>query len=121
MSVSQVGAGNVKYRCVITDAEGASVTSEECTVTWEDNGFLMYVEDVFSVQGRGTILTGKITYGEIKTNETVYIVSADGTKTEAKPCPYYFTLYGDVTYGERLVLPPYGFVAFKVELPLDKD
>ena len=83
VSVSQVNAGNVKYRCVITDAEGAAVTSEECTVTWEDNGFLMYVEDVFSVQGRGTVLTGKITYGEIKTNDTVYIVSADGTKTEA--------------------------------------
>ena len=83
VSVSQVSAGNVKYRCVITDAEGASVTSEECTVTWEDNGFLMYVEDVFSIQGRGTVLTGKITYGEIKTNDTVYIVSADGTKTEA--------------------------------------
>jgi len=83
VSVSQVGAGNVKYRCVITDADGATVTSEECTVTWEDNGFLMYVEDVFSIQGRGTILTGKITYGEIKTNDTIYIVAADGTKTEA--------------------------------------
>lgn len=44
----------------------------------------------------------------------------DSTKADARACPYYFTLYGDVTYGEKLVLPPYGFVAFKVELPLDR-
>lgn len=44
----------------------------------------------------------------------------DSSKTEARPCPYYYTLYGNVRYGERIVLPPYSFVAFKVELPLDK-
>ncbi len=44
----------------------------------------------------------------------------DSSKTEARPCPYYNTLYGNVTYGEKLVLQPYGFVAFKVELPLDR-
>lgn len=44
----------------------------------------------------------------------------DNKKVDTVACPYYFTLYGDVTYGEKLVLPPYGFVAFKVELPSDR-
>ncbi len=44
----------------------------------------------------------------------------DSSKAEARACPYYFTLHGDVTYGEKLVLPPYGFVAFKIELPSDR-
>lgn len=44
----------------------------------------------------------------------------DNSKMEDRLCPYYNTLYGNVTYGERLVLDPYSFVAFKVELPLDR-
>ena len=42
----------------------------------------------------------------------------DSSKTDVKSCSYYHTLYGDVKFEERLVLPPYGFAAFKVELPL---
>ncbi len=47
-----------------------------------DKPFLMPVEDVFSITGRGTVATGRIEQGIIKTGETVEIVGIrDTTKT----------------------------------------
>ena len=40
----------------------------------EDSPFLMPVEDVFSISGRGTVATGRVERGVIKMNETVEIV-----------------------------------------------
>ena len=45
-----------------------------------DKPFLMPVEDVFSIKGRGTVATGKIDRGIIKTNEEVEIVGFKPTK-----------------------------------------
>jgi elongation factor Tu len=45
-----------------------------------DKPFLMPIEDVFSIEGRGTVVTGKVEQGVIKTNDEVEIV---GLKTEA--------------------------------------
>jgi elongation factor Tu len=39
-----------------------------------DNPFLMPVEDVFTITGRGTVITGRIERGVVKVNETVDIV-----------------------------------------------
>jgi elongation factor Tu len=39
-----------------------------------DKPFLMAIEDVFTITGRGTVVTGKIERGIIKVNETVDIV-----------------------------------------------
>jgi elongation factor Tu len=39
-----------------------------------DKDFLMAVEDVFSIEGRGTVATGRIERGTIKTGEDVEIV-----------------------------------------------
>src|ERR1700741_1430124 len=36
--------------------------------------FLMPVEDIFTIQGRGTVATGRIERGKVKVNETVEIV-----------------------------------------------
>ena len=41
--------------------------------------FLMPVEDVFSIKGRGTVVTGRIERGTIKINETVEIVGMKKT------------------------------------------
>ncbi len=46
-----------------------------------DKAFLMSVEDVFSISGRGTVATGRIECGEIKVGEEVEIV---GMKETAK-------------------------------------
>jgi elongation factor Tu len=44
-----------------------------------DKPFLMPVEDVFSITGRGTVATGRIEQGIIKTGETVEVVGIKAT------------------------------------------
>src|SRR3990167_4893148 len=39
-----------------------------------DKPFLMPIEDVFSIKGRGTVVTGRAERGKVKVNETVEIV-----------------------------------------------
>jgi elongation factor Tu len=46
-----------------------------------DKPFLMSVEDVFSITGRGTVATGRIERGQIKVNDTVEIVGLRDTTT----------------------------------------
>jgi len=46
-----------------------------------DKPFLMSVEDVFSITGRGTVATGRIERGIVKLNETVEIVGLKDTST----------------------------------------
>ncbi len=44
-----------------------------------DQDFLMPVEDVFTIQGRGTVVTGRIEKGTIKLNEEIEIVGMKDT------------------------------------------
>jgi elongation factor Tu len=46
-----------------------------------DKPFLMSVEDVFSIKGRGTVVTGRIERGLIKVGETIEIVGLKDTKS----------------------------------------
>ncbi len=45
-----------------------------------DKPFLMAVEDVFTIQGRGTVVTGRVDRGKIKVNEEVEIVGLKDTQ-----------------------------------------
>ncbi len=45
-----------------------------------DKPFLMSVEDVFSIKGRGTVATGRIEQGVVKVNEEVEIVGLRDTR-----------------------------------------
>ena len=45
-----------------------------------DKPFLMSIEDVFSITGRGTVVTGRIEQGILKVNEEVEIVGIRATK-----------------------------------------
>jgi elongation factor Tu len=45
-----------------------------------DKPFLMPVEDVFTITGRGTVITGRIERGVVKVNETVDIIGIKDTK-----------------------------------------
>ncbi|MFN9619643.1 MAG: elongation factor Tu [Synechococcaceae cyanobacterium] len=45
-----------------------------------DKPFLMAVEDVFSITGRGTVATGRIERGKVKVGETVQIVGIKDTR-----------------------------------------
>ena len=46
-----------------------------------DKPFLMPIEDIFSIEGRGTVVTGRIERGRVKVNEEIEIV---GLKPTAK-------------------------------------
>jgi elongation factor Tu len=46
-----------------------------------DKPFLMPIEDVFTIQGRGTVVTGKVEQGIVKTGDEIEIV---GLRTTAK-------------------------------------
>src|SRR3989344_5786664 len=46
-----------------------------------DKPFLMPVEDVFSIKGRGTVVTGRIERGVGKINDTIEIVGLKETKS----------------------------------------
>ena len=45
-----------------------------------DQPFLMPIEDVFSIEGRGTVVTGRIERGIVKTGETIEIVGIKDTE-----------------------------------------
>ena len=45
-----------------------------------DKPFLMSIEDVFTITGRGTVVTGRVERGELKLNEEVEIVGIKDTR-----------------------------------------
>jgi elongation factor Tu len=55
----------------LMDAVDASIPEPERDV---DKPFLMPIEDVFTITGRGTVVTGRIERGVLKVNETVELV-----------------------------------------------
>jgi elongation factor Tu len=46
-----------------------------------DKPFLMPIEDVFGIKGRGTVTTGRIERGQVKVGETVEIIGLKDTQT----------------------------------------
>src|SRR4029079_7965763 len=47
-----------------------------------DKPFLMPIEDVFSISGRGTVVTGRVERGKVKVGESVEIVGFKPTETK---------------------------------------
>lgn len=45
-----------------------------------DKPFLMPIEDVFSIKGRGTVVTGRVERGKVKVNEEIEIVGFSDTR-----------------------------------------
>jgi elongation factor Tu len=73
--------GDEEYEQKILDLAEALDTYIPEPVRDLDKPFLMPVEDVFSITGRGTVATGRIEQGIIKTGETVEIVGIKPTTT----------------------------------------
>ena len=65
----------------ITNLMNAIDTDIPEPVRENDKPFLMSVEDVFSITGRGTVATGRIERGMVKLNETVEIIGLRPTTT----------------------------------------
>ena len=49
-----------------------------------DKPFLMPIEDVFSISGRGTVVTGRVETGIVKVGEEVEIVGIKDTKQDGR-------------------------------------
>ncbi len=73
---SALGAlnGDAKWVATVTELMDAVDTWIEEPVRDQDKPFLMPIEDVFSITGRGTVATGRIEAGVINSGEPVDIV-----------------------------------------------
>src|SRR5579884_165331 len=65
--------GAEEYKCIfeLMDAVDSYIPQPERAI---DKPFLMPVEDVFGIKGRGTVATGRIERGQIKTGEEIEIL-----------------------------------------------
>lgn len=72
------------------DAEGEKAITELMKTVDEyipepvrelEKPFLLPIEDVFSIKGRGTVVTGRVTRGKVKVGETVEIVGIKATQS----------------------------------------
>ena len=70
---SATDPGAEEYKCIfeLMDAVDSYIPQPERAI---DKPFLMPVEDVFGIKGRGTVATGRIERGQIKTGEEVEIL-----------------------------------------------
>jgi elongation factor Tu len=68
-----------EYKCIheLMDAVDGYIPTPERPI---DKPFLMPIEDVFSISGRGTVVTGRVERGVIKVGEEVEIVGLGETK-----------------------------------------
>ena len=48
------------------------------TVSIAKDGFRLTVSDVFSIKGRGTVVTGTVESGTVNTGDTVHLTRVDG-------------------------------------------
>src|SRR5580765_7744977 len=62
-----------EYACIneLMDAVDTYIPTPERPI---DRPFLMPIEDVFGIKGRGTVVTGRIERGQVKTGEVVEII-----------------------------------------------
>ena len=69
-----------EYECIkqLMDAVDSYIPTPDRKA---DQPFLMPVEDVFTITGRGTVATGRVERGQLKTNDTVEIVGIKETRS----------------------------------------
>src|SRR5687768_3239355 len=81
-------------------AVDASIPEPERDV---DKPFLMPIEDVFTITGRGTVVTGRVERGQLKKMEEVEIVGIHDTKkTTATDLEMFRKLLDDVQAGDNV-------------------
>jgi len=71
---SEMGAGAIHK---LMDAVDSFIPTPERPI---DKSFLMPIEDVFSISGRGTVVTGRIEQGVVKVGEEVEVVGIKDTQ-----------------------------------------
>ncbi len=71
---SEIGSGAIMQ---LADALDSYIPEPERAV---DGAFLMPIEDVFSISGRGTVVTGRIERGVVKVGEEIEIIGIKDTE-----------------------------------------
>ena len=74
------GRDNPDSKCIfaLLEAIDAHIPAPQREI---DKPFLMPIEDVFSIEGRGTVVTGRVERGRVKTGESVEMVGIKDTRT----------------------------------------
>ncbi|MGO8998618.1 MAG: elongation factor Tu [Polyangiaceae bacterium] len=72
--------GDAKWEAAIGELIEALDTEIPEPVRDIDKPFLMAIEDVFSIKGRGTVVTGRVERGVVKTGEEVEIIGFRDTR-----------------------------------------
>jgi elongation factor Tu len=80
LTTAKPGRDNPESKCIfdLLDAIDSFIPEPVREI---DKPFLMPVEDVFSIEGRGTVATGRVERGVIKVGETVEIVGLGDTRS----------------------------------------
>jgi elongation factor Tu len=80
---SALGAlnGEEKWEQTVDELMAAVDSYIPTPVREVEKPFLMPVEDIFTIQGRGTVATGRVERGRVKVNEQVEIVGIRDTRT----------------------------------------
>ncbi|MDM5147296.1 elongation factor Tu [Candidatus Persebacteraceae bacterium Df01] len=96
---SDIGLGSIRK---LAEALDTYIEEPERAV---DGAFLMPVEDVFSISGRGTVVTGRIDRGKIKVGEEIEIVGIrDTAKTICTGVEMFRKLLDDGQAGDNVGL-----------------
>jgi elongation factor Tu len=79
MNSTSTEAGAEEYKCIfeLMDAVDSYIPTPDRPI---DKPFLMPIEDVFTISGRGTVVTGRVERGIIKVGEEVEIVGLGETR-----------------------------------------
>jgi len=72
--------GDEKWEAKILELLDALDSYVEDPIRETDKPFLMAIEDVFTITGRGTVVTGRIERGQVKLNDEVEIVGLRDTQ-----------------------------------------
>jgi elongation factor Tu len=80
---SALGAlnGDAKWEATVDELMAAVDSFIPTPARDVEKPFLMPVEDIFTIQGRGTVATGRVERGRVKVNETVEIIGIRDTRT----------------------------------------
>ena len=79
MEVASTDMGAEEFKCIqaLLDVVDSYIPTPERPI---DKPFLMPIEDVFSISGRGTVVTGRVERGIVKVGEEVEIVGIRETR-----------------------------------------
>jgi elongation factor Tu len=95
--------GDAEYEARVTELMSAVDEFFEQPAREIEKPFLMPIEDVFSITGRGTVVTGRIEQGKVSVGDTIEIVGlADTASTTVTGVEMFRKLLDDAQAGDNV-------------------